>query len=101
MSGKLPNRVRQQTAWMPWDWSQDIAGASAIQAVAEGRADEEQQKRALKAIVEGVCQTYELSYSPDSERDSAFAEGKRFVGLQIAKLLRLNLTNLKRTQPNG
>jgi hypothetical protein len=86
---------------MPWDWSQDLPGASAIQAVAEGRADEDQQRRAIKAIVEGVCQTYELSYSPDSERDSAFAEGKRFVGLQIAKLLRLNLTTLARTKPNG
>ena len=101
MTQKLPGRVRQHTAWMPWDWSQDIPGASAIQAVAEGKADEEQQKRAIKAIVEGLCQTYELSYSPDSERDSAFAEGKRFVGLQLAKLLRLNLNALKRTSNNG
>ena len=98
---KLPGRLRGDAAWLPWDWNQDVAGAAAIQAVAEGRADEAQQQRAITTIVEKLCQTYDLSYSPDSERDSAFAEGKRFVGLQIAKLIRLNYSTIARAKPNG
>jgi hypothetical protein len=30
-----------------------------------------------------------LSYRPQSERDTSFAEGKRFVGMQIVKQLKL------------
>jgi hypothetical protein len=97
---KLPGRLRGEAPWLPWQWEDDLPGAVAIQAVALGTADEDQQKRAIQTIVEGLCQTYELSFSPDSERDSAFAEGKRFVGLQIAKLTKLNYTKVKRTD-NG
>lgn len=97
---KLPGRLRGDAPWLPWRWEDDVAGARSIQAVAEGVADEVQQRLAIKTIVEQLCATYDLSYSPDSERDSAFAEGKRFVGLQVAKLTKLNYTNVKREQ-NG
>jgi len=93
---KLPGRLRGDAAWLPWEWQSDLPGAVAIQAVAAGEATEDQQKLAITTIVEKICDTYDLSYSPDSERDTAFAEGKRFVGLQIAKLTKLNYSNVKR-----
>jgi hypothetical protein len=98
---KLPGRLRGDAPWLPWQWEDNLPGAVAIQAVAAGQADEAQQKLALTTIVEMICQTYDLSYSPDSERDSAFAEGKRFVGLQIAKLTKLNYSNVKRDRTHG
>ena len=98
---KLPGRLRQQAAWLPWDWSKDPGGASAIQALAEGRADADQQQRAIKAIVEGVCATYELSYSPDSTHDTAFAEGMRHVGMQIVKATKLNMSVINKARPTN
>lgn len=93
---KLPGRLRGDAAWLPWRWEDDVPGAAAVQAVADGRADADAQQLAIKTIVEKLCATYDMSYSPDSERDSAFAEGKRFVGLQIAKLIRLNYSTINK-----
>lgn len=64
----------------------------AIQALEQGEANAEQQKRALEYIINIICGTYDLSYRPglDGDRDTAFAEGKRFVGSQIVKLLKIN-----------
>jgi hypothetical protein len=46
---------------------------------------------AFKWIVNELCGTYDLSYRPDSERNTTFAEGKRFVGLQIVKMANLDV----------
>lgn len=61
----------------------------AIKALATGTASEGQQRRALDWIINTLCGTYDLSYRPDSERNTAFAEGKRFVGLQLIKQIKL------------
>lgn len=64
----------------------------ALQALAAGTANDEQQKIALDYIIKDLCGTYDLSYRPgglEGDRDTAFAEGKRFVGSQIVKLLNL------------
>lgn len=66
------------------------ADAMAIKAMAEGQATAEQQKRALDAIIYRVACTDDLSFRADDhggERDGAFAEGKRYVGLQLKKLV--------------
>lgn len=66
------------------------ADAMAIKAMAEGEATAEQQKRALDAIIYRVACTDDLSFRADDhggERDGAFAEGKRYVGLQLKKLV--------------
>ena len=52
-------------------------------------------KRALEHIVNVLAGTYDQSYRPGSERDTAFAEGRRFVGLQLVKLIKLNMQLLK------
>lgn len=67
-----------------------LADVMALKALQAGTATKEQQVRALKWIVETCSDCYNLSYDPDSERDSAFAEGKRHVGLQIVKILNMD-----------
>ena len=79
--------------WKPPDWAPE--DAHAVQAVMYGRASEEQQKRAMGYIVNAICGTYDLSYRPLSDRDTAFAEGKRFVGLQMVKMAHINIAALR------
>ena len=92
----MKKEAKKAEAWYPPDW--ELADASAIQALERGEATPEQQKRALKWIVETASSTYDLSYRPESERDTAFAEGRRFVGLNIVKLLKLQLSLLRRKE---
>ncbi len=74
-------------AWAPAPY--EPPDTAAIQALARGEAAPHQQVRALQWIVEVAAGTYDQSYRPDSERESAFAEGRRFVGLQIVKQTKL------------
>lgn len=73
--------------WHPAPYDPDGYDTMAIKALAEGKASEGQQKRALDWILYSACGMRQLSFRPgvDGERDTAFAEGKRFVGLQIVK----------------
>lgn len=75
--------------------SYDLADASAIQALHRGDATPEQQKRALKWLIEQCSGTYEFQFYP-SDRDTAFALGRGFVGQQIVKLTKLDLSSLRR-----
>jgi hypothetical protein len=94
MADKLPR-------WVPWRPVDYAAGPNpapgelnkadlvAIQAWSRGEAEPEQQRRAFEAVMVRVCQVYDQSYRSDShggERDTAFAEGKRFVGLTLRKI---------------
>lgn len=66
------------------------ADALAIKALASGEANPDQQKRALEAIIARICCVNELSFRADDHggsRETDFAEGKRFVGLQLRKLI--------------
>lgn len=78
----------------PWE-NADVA---AIQALQAGTATPDQQRRALGYIVNVVCATYDMSYRPDSDRDTAFAEGKRFVGNQIVKMTKINLASIRQAK---
>jgi hypothetical protein len=75
--------------WHPAPYEE--ADVYAIKALAAGVANEGQQQRALGWIVNTLCGTYDLSYRPDSDRNTAFAEGKRHVGMQIVKLTKVIL----------
>lgn len=74
------------------------ADVSAIQALQRGDASPDLQRRALAFIINDLARTYDLSYRPNSDRDTAFAEGKRFVGLQIVKLLKLNTEAIRQAK---
>lgn len=75
-----------------------LADAKALQALAQGIADEYQQKRALMWVVNNAAIINRSTYQPggvESERDSNFAQGRRFVGLQVMRLITTNLEELK------
>ncbi len=67
----------------------EVADAYAIRALAAGTADPEQQRRAVRWIVENAAQTYQPEFRPEGDRESCFAGGRRFVGLQIVKIINL------------
>jgi len=80
----------------PWARPQPTAYVTlAIKGVASGTANAEQQKAAMKWIVEDLCRTYDLSYRPNSDRDTAFAEGKRSVGLVLVEEININPAYLR------
>jgi hypothetical protein len=62
---------------------------ASFQALQHGEATPHQQQLALEWLM--LCAgTYDLSYRPGDPTATAFAEGKRFVGLQVRKMLVLN-----------
>lgn len=73
--------------WFPAPY--EDADTYALKAVAKGEATDVQQRRAMNWIINTLCGTYDLSYRPDSDRDTVFAEGKRHVGMQIVKHINL------------
>lgn len=88
--------------WKPPKWEK--ADAAALQALQHGTASPDQQKRALRWIIEMGAGTYDMSFRPggdDGRRDTDFAEGRRFVGLQVVKLLGLNLSALPNDEPRA
>lgn len=85
--------AKKSAAWHPPAW--DLPDAKAIQQLAIGEATPEQQKRALKWIIESAAGTYEMSYRSEGDRDTCFSEGRRFVGLQVISKLKLNLATFK------
>lgn len=71
------------------------ADVEALQALLRGDADPAQQKRGLNWFINDAAGTYELSFRSDrdgGERETAFAEGRRFVGLQAVKMLKMTGT---------
>ena len=65
-----------------------------------GVADEMQQRRALAWIINTASATYEFHYHP-SERDTAFALGRAFVGQQIVKLSKLDASQTRSEEDGG
>lgn len=66
------------------------ADVLAIRMVAQGEATAEQQRRAVEAIIGRIACADELSFRADDHggtRETDFSEGKRFVGLQLRKLI--------------
>lgn len=96
---RQPRPVEGNEPWLPIEC--ELPEASAIQAMARGDATPDQQQRATKWLIETACGAYDLSFRPSGDRDTAFAEGRRFVGLQIVKILKLNLSVYrKKENPN-
>lgn len=72
-----------------------LADASALQALHRGDASADQQQRALKWLIEQCADTYYFHFYP-TERETAFALGRAFAGQQIVKLVKLDLSSLRR-----
>lgn len=88
---KVPTLALRPDAPAPYE----VAEAASFQALQRGDASPHQQQLALKWLIERAAGTYEHHYYP-SDRDTAFALGRRFVGQQVVKLLTLNLSTLRR-----
>lgn len=78
----------------------DVADAYAFQALQRGDASPAAQKRALDWLIQRAAATYDMSFHPENDRLTAFAEGRRFVGNQVLKMLLLDTNKLKATN-NG
>lgn len=72
-----------------------LADAEAMHALANGTAEETQQKRALKWIIEQAAATYQWAYR-DSQRETDIALGRQFCGQQIVGLIKVDLATLRR-----
>ena len=91
----LKQSLEENAPWLTPKY--DLADIGALQALSKGEAPPDAQQLALKWIIEKAAGTYEPSYRPgeEGERDTAFAEGRRYVGLHIVKLLKLNLQAMR------
>jgi hypothetical protein len=94
----MPARKAPQPPPAPYAITYEDEDVYAIKALNRGNASEGQQQRALHWLVQRACMVDEVSYRPgsDGDRDTAFAEGRRYVGLQVLKLVNLNMEVLKR-----
>ena len=84
----LRQAIDEHAPYLPPKYEEADYGA--IKALARGDAPAHLQQRALNLIIYTICSTYDQSYRPgdDGRRDTDFAEGKRFVGNQLLKLLK-------------
>jgi hypothetical protein len=91
-----PTRPRSQPE-RPWQMPR-IADADifAVQAVAGGTATAAQQQRAFDYVVRVLCETDRMTFWPgipgtgdDGRRATDFAEGKRWVGLQLLRIKKM------------
>lgn len=74
----------------------DIPTVAAVQALARGEATPDQQRDALNFIINQAAATYGTSFQLEGDRETAFAEGRRFVGNQLVKLTKLSLNALRK-----
>jgi len=74
-----------------------IPEASAWQALSRGEANKDQQLLAVRWLLEGPCGLHDLQYRPGEagRRDTDFACGKRYVGQQVVKLMKINIAALQ------
>lgn len=90
---------------MPWQVvGIEAAEIFALQACAKGIANAGQQQRALAVIQDKICRRRRMSFFPgghEGDRATIFAEGKRFVGDQIERLLRMRPETSNRETPEG
>jgi hypothetical protein len=78
---------KPRQVWHPPDYGQpDIR---AIQALAQGTASEDEQKRALDWIINNAAATYDEPFRPGETDTVNYMLGRRSVGLAIVKLMKL------------
>lgn len=74
------------------------ADVTAVQALARGDADGQQQRRALDWIIRQACSTYDVTFHPGEPDASAFAAGRRYPGQKIVELLGVSVPDLIKRQ---
>lgn len=84
-----PFTLRADAPHLPAPFS--VAEHTAVQALAAGAASPDQQQLALDWIIHRAARTYDLSFRDADTHGTAFAEGRRFTGLQIVRVLNTRL----------
>ena len=82
--------------WKPVKYTK--ADVSALQALRRGDPTADQCHRAMEFILETICDRNGMSFRPgglEGDRETCIAEGRRFVGNQIVKLVNLPLSKIK------
>lgn len=85
-------------------WTPGIISHRDIRALSNcwnGEASPDEQRRALEATIYVLARTEDLGYFPDNlggERDSAFLQGMRHVGMQLRKFASLGPTYLAKKE---
>lgn len=72
------------------EWDGPIVAA--IKALGKGTARPDQQIAAIQYIIETMSGAYNLSFRPDilgGSRETDFSEGRRYVGLQLRRVITL------------
>lgn len=80
-------------AHMPSSW--EPADVSALQAINDGTATADQQRRGLMFIITKLSMAYDFPFRPgglDAQRETDIALGRAFVGQQIIGLIKVNLS---------
>ena len=83
-----PDEIKSKP-WAPTRVSVPVIYA--LQRMEKGEASAQDQTAVLKWITRDLCGIGDLSYRPESARETDFAEGKRFCGLQIERYIGINL----------
>lgn len=76
----------------------DRADIVALQNVAAGVGDSFQQKRAIEFIIYKLCDFHGVSFR-ETDRETSFAEGKRFIAQGINAVLTFDARKLE--EPNN
>lgn len=79
--------------WHPAEY--DLFDITALQALARGEANEQQQRRALDWIITKAAMTYDEPFVEGKPDASAYLAGRMSVGRQIVKLLKLDPAMMK------
>lgn len=94
-------RTPDRRPWHPAPY--DTQTIHALKNLAAGKANEGQQQRAIEWIIQVCAGTYQPTFIPDSDRETAYAEGRRAVGLELVKLINLPpaaVAAIKKTEAN-
>lgn len=92
MKQPVPRAARTAKPWELLEHQVTPGAVYAIQAIAAGTADANQQQLAWTFIRETLCGAETMSFWPgaeDGRRASDFAEGKRWVASQLRRISRL------------
>lgn len=106
MKQSIPWRDKpRKPAWWPIETT--VSDIEAIRACWDGKATPQQQRHVMEFVILAASQHTELSFRSDAdggERETAFAQGRWFVGQTLVKALNLGpayIAELRRKEHAG
>lgn len=89
----MPAKINKLLPYASWDCPKSVT--LAFKNLYDGTATEEQQKLLLNWLLEFGCRVNDMDWFPSGDRDSCFAAGRRFVGQQIVRQIKLKVGQMK------